>query len=267
MSAPHWVRLIGRTVNENSPAILSGLAVAGVAATVTLAVKATPEAMRKIQEFKHDKWAESSSRLHEPAAVMDEPTTPVEVVQVVWKDYLPAAISGVATIACIIGANQIGTRRNAALVGAYTLADTAFREYKDEVLKQIGKSKELKVQEEVQQRRIDERPVQDAQVIITGGGDQLCFDTLTGRYFRSDVETIRRAENEINHRIINGDMYASHNEFYELIGLEGVVVGNELGWSLENLVGIVFTSHLAGDGKPCLAMGYSRLPRPDYTKF
>jgi hypothetical protein len=263
MTMPRWLRVTSKTVNENSTTILSGLAVAGVVATVALAVRATPEAMNKIHDLRDKKtreW-ENTSGLEDLKG-----PTPVEIVQVSWVAYIPAAITGAATIACIIGANQIGVRRNAAVVGAYALADTAFREYKDEVLAQLGKNKELKVQEAVQQRRIDAKPVTDAQVIITAGGDQLCFDSLTGRYFHSDIEAIRRAENEVKRRILT-DMYASHNEFYELIGLEGVIIGDELGWNIENIIELVFTSHLAADGRPCLAIGYTRLPRVDYGKF
>jgi hypothetical protein len=149
---------------------------------------------------------------------------------------------------------------------AYTLVDKAFRVYKDEVLTQIGANKEQKVTDAIAARKIDETPVVDAQVIITGGGDQLCFDTLTGRYFHSDMETIRRAEIEIKQRILL-NMFAEQNEFYELLGLEPVGAGETLGWNVEHMPDLVFTSHLAGDGRPCLAVGYRVLPKVDYLKF
>lgn len=254
MSAPQWMRFTGQKVSSNSPAILSGIAVAGVITTAILAIKVTPKADRILDAF-----AECEEfKTHQP--------TKIQEAKQVWKLYIPAAITGAATIACIIGANQIGARRNAALLGAYTIADTAFREYKDEVVRQIGASKERKVNEEVQQRRIDENPVKDSQVIITGGGDQMCYDSLTGRYFRGDIEGLRRAENEVNRRVLS-DMYASHNEWYELVGLAPAVVGDELGWNIDNLLELVFTSHLASNGQPCLAVGYARLPRKDYGKF
>jgi hypothetical protein len=183
-----------------------------------------------------------------------------------WRDYIPAGISGAATIACIIGSNQIGARRTAAMAGAYSLVDTAFREYKDEVLNQIGVSKERKVHDEVAKRNIDDRPVKDSQVIITGGGDQLCLESLTGRYFRSDIEKVRRTENELNRRILT-DMYASLSEFFELLGLDTTAVGDELGWNIDNMVELIFTSGLASNGDPCLAIGHKNFPRTNYGKF
>lgn len=245
MTAHRWIRLTGQSLKSHSPEILSGVAVGGVIATAILAARA-------------------AVKVHKATEGLEQ--TPIEIAQNNWKEYVPAGLAGAATIACIIGANQIGLRRNAALLGAYSLVDTAFREYKDEVLEQLGASKEQKVTDEVMRRRMDENPVGDTQVIITGGGDALCYDSITGRYFRSDVEKIRRAENEINHRILN-DMYAAHNEFYALVGLDGVTIGDELGWNIENRIELIFSSHLASDGSPCLAIGYKRLPLKDYTKF
>ena len=266
MTMPRWMRLTGKTVNDNSTTILSGLAVAGVVATVALAVRATPGAMDRLDTARGEKAEKISPLLKKEEPDLKEDLTPVEIAKTIWRDYLPAAGVGIATIACVIGANQIGARRQAALLGAYSLVDTAFREYKDEVLEQLGKNKEQKISDAVAARQIDENPVKDAQVIITAGGDQLCYDTLTGRYFQSDIEAIRRAENEIKRRVLT-DMYAPHNEFYELLGLESVVVGDELGWNIENLIELVFTSHLATDGRPCLAIGYTRLPRVGYGSF
>jgi hypothetical protein len=260
MSMPIWLRRAGQSMNQSSPTILSGLAVGGVIATAILAAKASPRACEKIKEAR-DKWVGSDSW------VEGEVFPLTEKVKACWKVYIPAAISGAATVGCVVGANQVGMRRNAALVGAYTLADTALREYKDEVLNQIGVAKERKVTEAVAKNQIDDRPVSSTQVIITKGGENLCYDSLTGRYFKSDIETIRQSENEINRRIVGGDMYASQNEFYGLLGLADVTIGDELGWNLENFIELIFSSHLADDGQPCLAMGYARLPRRDYGKF
>jgi hypothetical protein len=149
---------------------------------------------------------------------------------------------------------------------AYTLVNKAFGVYKDEVLTQIGVNKEQKVTDAVAAKNIDETPVVDNQVIITGGGDQLCFDTLTGRYFHSDVEAIRRAENDLKQQILL-NMFAEQNELYELLGLEPVKIGEALGWNVEHMPDLLFTSHLAGDGRPCLAIGYRLLPKVDYLKF
>jgi hypothetical protein len=262
MHIPNWTRLAGQSLSSNSPTILSGIAIAGVIGTIVLAVKATPKAVVAIdnEEGSKNVWSEAQA---------DEghiPLTNLETIQAAWKCYIPTAIAGSATIACIIGANKIGMRRNAALIGAYSLVDTAFREYKDEVLAQIGATKERKVHDEIVKRHIDENPPKDTQIIITGGGDQLCYESLTGRYFKSDAETIRRCENDTNASIFK-DMYASLNEFWELLGLASTTLGDEMGFNIEHPLEIVFTSQLAQDGRPCLAVGYRSLPIREYSKL
>src|SRR5450756_64940 len=123
MQIPILARRIARSIGMNSPTILSGMAVAGVVGTVVLAVKATPKATVSVSEAEISKnvWTEAQADAHTKGIPVDDyvPLTSKEIVQATWKLYLPAAISGTATIACIIGANQIGLRRNAALLGAY----------------------------------------------------------------------------------------------------------------------------------------------------
>lgn len=244
-----WLRRASHTAQQNSPAILSGIAIAGVIGTVVLAVKATPKACAAVVEVENE----------------DDPLSRKEIIKVAWKFYIPAALTGTATIGCIIGANAIGARRQAALIGAYSLVDTAFRQYKDEVIEQIGEAKERKIHDKVVEKQLDANPP-SSQVVILGRGEVLCYDTLTGRYFKSDHESIRRAENEVNRTVIT-DMYASQNEFYNLLGLPTVAIGDELGWNIEHLMELVFTTHLSEEcGQPTLAVGYKHLPVKDYGR-
>lgn len=248
------MRQAGRMTKQNSPTILSGIAVAGVLSTAYLAAKAALKANERIKRLEDRPEFDENSKFSNK-----------EKLQLSWKYYVPAAASGSATIACIIGANQIGLRRHAAMVGAYTLAETAFREYKEQVVAEVGDIKERGIRDKVAIQQMEKTPVKDAQIIITGS-DEWCFDTYTGRYFRSDIETIRRAENEINHRIY-GEMYIAHNEFYELVGLAETAVGEQVGWNIDNTMDLSFTSHLNPEtGKPCIAINYARLPLPNYFK-
>jgi hypothetical protein len=249
MQTDRFISVISRALKDNAPSILSGIAITGVIGTAVLAVRATPKALAELEVLED----------------VDPPTVK-EKVAVTWKLYIPAALTGAATIACIVGVNAIGARRNVALVGAYTLVDTAFRDYKEKVLEEIGPNKEQKVREAVAQERIESNPASTAQVLITRGGEMLCFDSFTGRYFMSDIEAIRKAMNDVNASIF-ANMYAPHNEFYELLGLEQVVVGDEVGWSIDNRMELTFSSHLSDDGRPCLAVNYVRLPRADYGKY
>lgn len=264
MTQPRWVHILIESVKDNSTTILSSAAIAGVVGTVVLAVKTTPRALEEIAQAREDK--EYAAAAEEERAIKNEgdPLTIRETIKVTWKLYIPAGIAGIATIALIIGTNAIGIRQKAAYAGAYALADAAFREYKENVLKIVGEKKEQQVRDEIAAQRLKRDPPPDGTIIITGT-DVLCYDQLTGRYFKSDHESIRSAANEVNLRILN-DMYASHNEFYELLGLGHVILGDEMGWNIQNKLEIVFSSHLSECGEPCLSIGYRNLPIKDYGK-
>jgi hypothetical protein len=242
-------------VADNSPLILTYLSVAGVVSTAVLAVRATPKALEKIEQ------------VHKENFMMDNPDAKnKEIIKVVWKDYTPAFVSGAFTIACIIGAQTINTRKNAAVVSLYSLTETALREYQAKVKEIHGENKEKKVRELVKQDSIASAPMALSEVHITGLGEQLCYDSFTGRYFKSDIETIRRAQNDINAQVLANN-YASHNDFYKALGLSRTQFGEEAGWNLDQLLDIEFTSHLADDGRPCLCIEYQMNLKPNYYKM
>lgn len=257
-------------VSKRSPEILTGIGIVGMCTTVVLAVKATPKAMELIEEEKDRQndvlYLEAVEKGHEKFARVDR-LKPVEVVKVAWKPYIPAAVTGVVSIACIVGASSVNARRQAALYSAYKLSETAFAEYKDKVVETIGEKKEKVVKDKVAAKKVEENPVSNNTVIVTEKGNTLCYDAAAGRYFRSDIDKIKAAVNEINRRMVY-DQYVSLNEFYDELGLEHTDLGNELGWNLDKgLVDVDFSSQIADDGTPCIVISYNVAPRYDFSKL
>lgn len=235
---------------KHSPEILMGIGIAGMVATSVMAVRATPKALRLIE----DKKAETN----------EEKLTPIETVKTTWTCYLPAVITGGVSVACLIGANSVNTRRNAALATAYTLSESVLKEYQEKVVETIGEKKEQSVRDAIAKDKLEQNPVINREVIITDKGDTLCFDAVSGRYFKSDIEKLKKAVNELNRRM-RDEMYISLNEFYYEIGLNSIGIGDELGWNIDNgYIEPSFSSQLAEDGTPCLVIGYHVEPRYDY---
>jgi uncharacterized protein DUF6353 len=260
MTNSPWLRNFGHILQANSPAILTGISVAGVVGTAVLAVKATTKAVEVV--------AIEEGHAINSTGDGDYRCNPRRKVELTWRLYIPAALSGAATIACIIGAHQIGVRQRIALAGAYTLVDTTFREYKDRVLENITEQKATKIEDEVARRRLQQDPPPpDNQIFLAGPGEQLIRDSLSGRYFKSDIETIRRAVNDINQQILQGDMYVSQNEFYDILGLDHTTLGAEMGWNIDNLINPHFSTLLTDDGRACIVLGYQNLPKYDYHKL
>lgn len=240
-----------KLVSDNSPAILTAVAVVGVVTTAVLVAKAAPKAHQDI--------------LNEKSERADEVDI-IDQTKLVYKHYIPAAAVGTATIACIIGANTINSKRSAAIASAYGLTELAFREYRDKVVEHIGDKKETKVHDEVMQDVVRRNPVSESQVIMTGGGRSLFLDNFTDRYFESDMESVRTAVNDINEQIF-GQEYASLNDFYNRVGLDGSVVGDEVGWTQSNKLEVRYSATLTKDGRPCVVIDYRKNPIRDYHRF
>lgn len=256
MSKPgvsHLLKNAQMAISKHSPEILTGIGIAGMITTTVLAVGMTPKALRRIEEKKKE---EGKDKL-----------TVAETVKTTWKYYIPAAVTGATSIACVIGASKVHTKRNAALATAYKLSETALTEYREKVIETLGEKKEKLVREKIDKDHLEQKPVSKSQVIITNKGNTLCFDYHSGRYFHSDIDTIKKAVNELNRRMVL-DMYVSLNDFYDELELEHTSMGDELGWNFDDgLVEIDFSSHLADDGTPCVVMSYRVAPHRNYYNF
>ena len=246
------IRNVRAGFTKRSPEILLGIGIASGITTTILAVKATPKAIRLIEQAETEK---------------EKPLTTKETIKEVWKCYIPAAISGAASVACLIGGHSINAKRNAVLATAYKLSETALMEYKNVVMDDFGEEKAKELSEKVMQRRIDNDPVTNREVLITGTGTQLCYDGISGRYFESDLNSIKAAVNKMNETMIHS-MYASLNDFYYEIGLSNTELGDMLGWNLDDgLLEIGYGSMIANDGRPCITLDYTIAPRYDFANL
>lgn len=238
---------------KHGPEILTGIGISGMITTTILAVQATPKALQLIEIEKEEREVDQLK--------------PVEVVKVAWKPYIPAIVTGTVSIACLIGASSENARRNATLATVYKLSENAFSEYKEKVIETIGERKEEIIKDKVAQAKLEKDPVSKKEVIITPSGKTLCYDSISGRYFESDIERIKKAVNELNRRMLV-DMYISLSEFYDELGLDHTSISDEIGWNLDDgLLEINFSSQIADNGTPCIVMNYYLTPKYNYSSL
>lgn len=244
-----------RFIADNSPAILTGIGVAGVVATAYLTGQASIKAMRLLD-------------YEEKLLVVNKQPelTPKEKVAVVWKLYIPPVTTGLLTVTCIIAANRIGNRRAAAIAAAYSLTERAFEEYRNKVIEKIGERKEELVRADIAQDRLNENPPPSREVLMIGAGDVLCLEAFTGRYFTSNVETLRGAQNQIN-EIVFSDMFASLSDFYDIVGLPQTEFSDEMGWNVDKTLNLHFSAAIAPDGRPCISFSFRVVPIRNYTQL
>lgn len=195
---------------KHSPEILTAIGIVGMVTTVVMAVNATPKALEKISEDHPDGC------------------TKVEVVKSAWKFYIPTAVTGACSIACIVGATRINLKRNAALATAYTLSEAFAKEYKENVIEAVGEKKAAEINENIAKKRIENVEL-NKNDISSGDETTWFFDPYSGRPFKSSMNRLAKIQNEINNLILT-ESYISLNELYYKVGLDTTKSGDQLGW-------------------------------------
>lgn len=260
------VRSVQTTVVKHSPEILTGLGVAGMITAVVMAVRATPKALSILDNAA----MEDGTRLKRPedikkyqgGGIVDLPKRfyAKDLVKLTWKCYIPTAATSAVSIACLVGASRVNMKRNAALATAYTLSETALREYQEKVIETIGEKKEQTVRDKVAKEQVDKNPVSNNEIIITNKGDTLFYELTSKRYFKSDIEKIRKVENILNKRLMN-EMWVTLNELYYELGLSGTALGEEFGWDVDKgFIELNFSAQLTEEEQPCIAIGHMNPP-------
>jgi hypothetical protein len=239
---------------DNSPAFLTAIGVMGTITTAYLTGRATYKAAEIIYQ--------NEGGFYKPVdtgfALLQERT------KLVWTLYIPPVTSGLVTIICIVGANRVGTRRAAAMAAAYSLSERAFTEYREKVVEKIGTNKERAVRDAVAQDQVTKNP--NGNLIVVGGGEVLCYESYTGRYFTSNMESLRSAQNDINATLLN-DGYASLSDLYDILHIPHTDISDDLGWKHNNLLEMVFSTTMSDDNRPCISVTYRVEPIHNYYKF
>lgn len=247
------VRDLQKSLVKHGPEILTGLGITGFVTATGLAIAATPKALVLLEDKKEEEGVDSLSKS--------------DVVKTCWKCYIPTAAMVAVSTSCLIGAHSVHARRTAALTAAYKISENALAEYKEKVIETIGEKKEREVRDKIAKSRIDDDPISKHDVIVTGRGDTMCYDTWSKRYFKSDIDKIRRAVNEINRQMIN-EMYVSLNDFYDEIGLSHSELGYKMGWNIDKgFVDIHPSAQLDEYDNPCIAIAFTVEPQYNYDRI
>ena len=238
-------------VSKHEPEILMSMGIGGMIFSLAWGIKASFRAARAI-----DKYKETYGK---------DKLTAKETIKLTWKLYLPTVLSVAASVPCVIMSNKVSNKRYAAIATAYTISEAALQEYKDKTKEIIGEKKTKQIEESISDDRVTKTYSGGNQVILTGNGDSLFYEPLSGRYFKSNWNDILKAANELNSEAItNMSGQTTLNDWFQKIGLETTEIGETLGWNLmnnsSNLIDISISSHITKDNVPCGAIYYNRQP-------
>jgi hypothetical protein len=245
MNLTEVVNLLRRNAKQNSPVILSTVAGVGTLMTAYLAAKASFQAARVL-----DDWEEKNGISD------DRKERVIDRTKVVWKLYIPTAVSATSTIVCIIAANRVEASKTIAAQTAFTVSQQLYSEYRDKVVEEFGARKDESIRDSIAQERVLTNPPPSNDILVSGPGNVLCCEQFTGRYFTSDMETLRKAQNDLNSKLLSQD-YATLYDFYYMIGLGATSYSEQLGWKSDKLMELQFSTVLTDDGRPCLSFDYN----------
>lgn len=262
----NWLVKAESYTKEKSPAILAGLAIAGVIATGYAAYKAGSRADKILAAKKQDMKDCAPDDKAAKRTVMKE--TVKEMVPVV----APPIIMGATTIGCIVGSHKISARRLAVVSAAYSLSESAVKDLGGKMEEMLGEKKARAVRDAIMKDKLDKDdlpPMESRPAVIIPGAHVLCRDKYTKQYFHSNAEKINRAINQLNVDILTRDFVSLNDLFDEIDSpeLENCPLGDDIGWHIKDLGGnnklpIRLTALLTANQEPCLYLDYDVSVKP-----
>lgn len=266
MNAKKLMRTLMKSAKKKSPAILTGLALVGIAVTAYQAYKAGLAATEVLKKHREE------MDMVEPEDKAAKRTVVKETIKEMAPIVAPVIIMGVTTGACVVGAQSINSRRIAALSAAYTVAEKTVNDLNSKMREVLGVKKAQSIKDSIAKDKLHAKgSVPDGQVIITGDGNVRCMDEYTGRLFWGNARKIDKAVSELNNDV-RCCRWVCLNDFYDKLGLQRIKMGYDLGWNEEDTLGngslpISFTAILDDDNNPVLCIECDVQLRKDYREL
>ena len=250
-----------RTISRNAPGIALVYGGVGMLGAVVTSSVAAIKSVRLID-------AEEKKR--------GEKLTTKEKVQLCWKNYILTTLLTLTSEASLIfsGKKYAANLKQASLL--YAASEAARQSLEENVIKRFGEKKFNDLQDDVAAQYAEKHPITErTEIIDTHKGTTLCLDTLSGRYFYCDIQTIKAGLNAANAMLLDND-YISYNMLWECISseFEDIGFGEDVGWNImdkrtneRNLIKLTYTYRADENGNPKLIIGYRNRPQLGYDRY
>lgn len=250
-------RITSFTVDK-SPELLAIIAIGGVVETGRRAYKCRPKCDDILRKRKEKMDAIPHNNIAKRRKVNIE--TAKELIPVI----APVVIMGGISIAAIIFSNRISHKRILAVTAAYNLAEGSLKDLQNKMTDILGENKTREIKDAIIKDKTSENPPPDnGEHLSRLSGDTLCYDSYSGRYFRSSSLKLDQAILKISAQV-SREMYVTLNDFYDVINspdLGPIDGGRGVGWRAEDSIGgslpITISAQRANSGEPCLCLDYN----------
>jgi len=205
---------------KRSPSILFGSGIFGFVAAVVMSAKATPKAMRILDEQSHG--VEMNSR-HED--YLKPYPSKLDKIRAIAPVYIPTAGVVLLSTGMLLASDRMIRNRYASLLAIYSITERAMREWESATTDNVTKKKLQTIKSEVMAPD-SEIPLEEDFV----DGNRLFWDAFSGRFFYAQsVDTVRRIFSDINLEMVHAN-FVPLNSFYEDLNLDPVGFGYDNGW-------------------------------------
>lgn len=231
--------LIGK---KHSPTILFGAGVVGVVASTVLACKATLKLEEVLDEAEHTRKAVNELQHHDYSQqdrAQDHAKITARTARNVAKLYAPSVAVGIVSVAALTGSHVVLSRRNAAVMAAYSALDKGFNQYRARVKEEFGEEKDREFRHGVETR---------SEVVETKDGSKTIehksvakgMPSIYARFF-DEGSTLWQRQPDYNQFFLRCQQnYANDllkarghvflNEVYDMLGLPRSKAGAVVGW-------------------------------------
>lgn len=196
--------------------LLSGLGVIGLGATIYSCIKETRNVTRKIDKLEKD---------------LDREMNVKEKIKFSIPYYKKTIGFGVCTLSCFVGSTVLSRKNQSSLLGAYSLLQQSYKDYKNKVALEYG-------QEAADKLELNTKDCQNKQyksnIMDNDGEDTMLFyEPFCGIYLETTLARVKNAELMINKKLAE-DSYVDLDTYYKYLGINAINFKNadEYGWSL-----------------------------------
>lgn len=220
-------KIVG-AVKKRGSLILSVFAIGGVVVTAVMAARGGLEAERILAERDQLYLEEDEPEPDPEEEKTFVPASFKEAFDLTWKCYAPAGVSGVLTIACIIGSQYISAKQIAALTASVSFLMASRNQLEDAIREKYGEGALQELRQKMKLRK-PEKEIIKCIAEETGKGNLLCFDGYSGRWFRSNEDAVVKAIKTFSDMVKAGG-YVSWNDLFKLYGIEESHFGFQWGY-------------------------------------
>lgn len=237
------INVIKNALIKHGPSILTGIAMVGVVTTGYLVHKADRKLIGDVAE----------AVLFEDDSDIPVSDTVKRLAKKNWKNYIPAAVSGVLAMGCAFGANQWHLSKEGALAAAAIMYKANSEELEKKLREEFGEEKVDEVKKKIAEAKADkDRPPWEEK----NSGKMCVWDPYSKQWLNISQTDILWAENTANRRLFNCEVV----EYRDLIGLLGgntskkYFTEDNFGWYMDDTF-CYNSSYIQGGGSIQICVG------------